>query len=188
MLTCYYCGNPIRSPFGAVIFKRRRFHLAHRVCRQQRIVDKKSDQPSKVLPPSAVADAKSEDVDRRPFGHIGSLAPLRREAENNGDQEADGSTADHLAASLARLEKLSQSIFPKAVKGDLAVVTLALEIEKSRAQLIELDLRKRQADSEHERVAQDSSAAPGIYSDPRSANEDQSRRERATLSRIPKVK
>jgi hypothetical protein len=189
MLDCYYCGAAIRSPFGAMIFKRRRFHLAHRVCRQQRVIEKRSEHASKMPPLDAVADGKSADEERFAVGHIEPVMPLRTEVQANGEKAADGITVDHLAASLARLEKLSQAIFPKAVKGDLAAVGLAVEIEKSRAQLLELDLRKRQSDSEHERVAQDLSAVPGIYSDSRSASsEDHSRRERATLSRIPKIK
>jgi len=175
-----------------MIFKRRRFHVAHRICRQQRIAEKKSQHSSKALSVDSVTEEKLGNEGRHAIGHVDRIVPSLGNAEAIGDKTAEDhgdSTANQLAAPLGRLEKISQAIFPRAVKGDLVAVGLAVEIEKSRAQLLELDLRKRQADSESKRVEEDFSAASGIHSDLRSASsEDPGRRERATLSRIPKIK
>jgi len=92
------------------------------------------------------------------ISRVGSTAIFRAHAEAVDDKAAGNhgyAAANQVAASLIRLEKLAEAIFSKAAKGNLVAVRLAIEIEKRRAQLIELDERGRQAASESGRLEEE---------------------------------
>jgi hypothetical protein len=145
------------------------------------------------LSPTSLTEGKSGDEKRYAISRVRSTPIIGEHAEAIDDKSPENhgdTTAKQLEASLARLEKLSQVMFSKALKGDLVAVGLAVEIEKSRAQLLEFDARERRAASESGRLEEEEPRPrQGSDSDLRgSSAEEPGRRERITLSRIPKIK
>jgi hypothetical protein len=192
MITCYYCGNVVMSPFNAVIFKRRHIHIAHRTCRKSRLAERKTPNRHHPAPIDANQENQAADVERytsrddRPITPFLKPDPVAEAKEVAVAAEASG---DQLSLSLAKLERLSEAIFPKAVKGDLEAVNLAVTIEKRRAELLGLDARDRRASLQSTQVEKEVEPHQEQNLEPKNGpDEDSSRRERFVVSRIPKIR
>ena len=190
MILCYYCSSPIRSPFNVTIFKRKHFHVAHRTCREGRIAERTKPDRHHAALNNGRQENQVADDGRCTGRNDHPITPfLKPSPVEEAKQAAGEAGVDQLTLSLAKLEKLSEAIFPKAAKGDLEAVNLAVMIEKRRAELLGLDARDRQARLQKTHAEKEIQPRQDQNSELKnSSDEDPGRRERSSVSRIPKVR